>query len=281
MGEDVQKTPPTYRSWEPFVHEAPTSKVSQPGSVHEAQTRPAPYVETLVDDAAVGSIPLSALHAVYQPVVDFRTGRTIAFDGDVRCSAEGLTDPRELIARAAFEHRLSDLGRIARERILAECPGRALFLPVRPQELREGFLLRPDDPLYTHDAEIFVQVAQRGYSATCLQVIREVCQGGNVKLAVDDFGAGESSLHDVLMLQPTVVKLDSRLLVGLAEDRRRRDALTRLTELLSGLQAHVVAKGVETVDMLRALRDCGMRFGQGLLFGALSQRPTVSRYSGH
>lgn len=266
-------------AWDRFVHEAPTSDVSVPRP-EDSDTRPAPFVEDpSQEEALIGSIPLRALQPVYAPVVDLCTGRTVAFDCQLRCLTEGLTEPRELLARASFEHRLADLGRVGRELSLRECPGRAVFIAVHQQELPYPALLRRDDPMYSHDAEVFVLLQQRSYSQDCLRVTRSMCQHGNVKLAVDDFGDTTSNLNGIIDLSPSIVKLDERLVGQIAADSRRREAVTRLVELLASLGAHAVAKGLTSTETLCALRDCGVRFGQGALFGALSATPMVSRYS--
>ena len=265
-------------AWDRFVHEAVTSDASLESGVHGAQTRPAPYLEELDDDALIGSIPRAALYIQYAPIVDLHSFRTVAFDCALHCRADGLTRPEDLLARAKFEHSLGDLGRISRELALQECRGRAVFVPVHLPEIQEGHLLHPDDPVATHDAEVFALTSLWPASKDDLQIVRELCDKPNVKLAIDDFGAEHSNIAALVDLAPDLVKLTPRLVDGLVADERRQQAVARLLELISSLGAHVVAKGLRNEHELKTLRDCGVRFGQGLLFGAPRDLPHVALY---
>lgn len=265
-------------AWDRFVHEAETSDATLQSDVHGAQTQPAPYLEDPQQGALVGSIPRDALTVSYAPVVDLWSGCTVAFDSTLSCRAEGLADPQALIARASFEHRLGELGRVGRELILQECPGRALFIPIHSRELEEGWLLQPEDPIFTHDAEVFALISLRAPSESHLGLLRELCRHPKIQLAIDDFGAEHSNLCAVVECTPALIKLAPALIHGIVADPRRQEAVGRLLELLSSLGAHVVAKGVKAEQELLTLRDCGMRFGQGPLLGGCSGSPTVARH---
>lgn len=69
------------------------------------------------------------------------------------------------------------------------------------------------------------------------------------------------------MLHPQVIKVDKRLVRGLAVDPEMRRALSRLLRVADVLEAEVVAEGIETTDDFQVLVDMGVRFGQGYLFG--------------
>lgn len=199
--------------WDYFVREAPTSAVTRRSAVavesvvpelaestaERTCSAPARRRETWAVD--LGSIPVSALQAVYAPVVDLCTGRTVAFDRLLQCRKAGRTEPGVLLARATAEQRLAELGRVGKD------------------------------------------------------------------------------LNGVIELVPAILKRDPRLVQGIERDARRREAVARCTDLLAALGAQVVAKGVATRDARRALRDCGVRFGQGPLVGCFAGALRVSRYS--
>jgi EAL domain-containing protein (putative c-di-GMP-specific phosphodiesterase class I) len=69
------------------------------------------------------------------------------------------------------------------------------------------------------------------------------------------------------MLHPQVIKVDKRLVKGLAVDPEMRCALSRLLRVADVLEAEVVAEGIETTEDFQVLADMGVRFGQGYLFG--------------
>ena len=69
------------------------------------------------------------------------------------------------------------------------------------------------------------------------------------------------------MLQPQIMKIDKRMVQGLADDADLRRALNRLLMVAEVLGAEVVAEGIETAADHAVLLDLGVRLGQGYLFG--------------
>lgn len=92
-------------------------------------------------------------------------------------------------------------------------------------------------------------------------------QAAGIHIAIDDVGCGSSCLEGLIMLQPQVIKVDKRLVKGVAADRRMQTTLHRLLRVAAVLGAEVVAEGIETPEDCRALVDSGVRLGQGYLFG--------------
>jgi EAL domain-containing protein (putative c-di-GMP-specific phosphodiesterase class I) len=244
--------------------------------VHESPTQPAPQVE---DDAAlIGSVPVEALGAEFQPLVDLRTGLTAGFEALPRCRAEGLADPRELYARASFEKTVGELGREMRAIAVRECVGTALYVSIHPGELKYGDLVRPDDPITQHDAPVFLQLCQPSFATLALQILGELSSRSGVSLVLDDFGAGPSSVKQLVELSPAVVKIDAELIAGIDHDRRRREAVGAVVELCERLGAETIAKGVDTGRQLQAALECGVRYAQGAVVGEPAPMPTVSHW---
>lgn len=92
-----------------------------------------------------------------------------------------------------------------------------------------------------------------------------------VKLAIDDVGAGFSSLRHIVVTAPDVIKLDRSIVAGAGTDPVLATLTRSLVDFAQGLGATVVAEGIETVEDAVALRDAGVHLGQGWLFA----RPTA------
>lgn len=92
-------------------------------------------------------------------------------------------------------------------------------------------------------------------------------QEAGIRIAIDDVGYGMSHLENLLMLNPQVMKVDKRLVLGLAGDEEMRQTLARLLKMADVLGAEVVAEGIEDADDYRILLEMGVRYGQGYLFG--------------
>lgn len=206
---------------------------------------------------------------VYQPIVDMQDGRLFAHEALVRCSRQELGNPLVLFERAVEAGCVGRLGRMIRD-IAVPLSGRhPVFVNVHPQELQEGWLVRPDDPIYAHENEIYLEVTESvplSHYGLCLSVLREVRARGNIKLVVDDLGAGYSNLKRIADLEPQIVKLDRGLIMGVDRSVRQQQLVASVVRLCNDLRAQVVAEGIETEDEFAALRDTGAHFGQGFLF---------------
>ena len=253
---------------------------TQVSGVHQSPTQPAPYLDDSPSVNLVGSVPIEALTAQFQPIVALRSGKTFGFEAQPYCATEGLTDQVELFARAAFEKKVGELGRVVRAVAFAECPSIPVFVGVHPHELKESWLIRPDDPLCSHDAEVFLQISQPTYSATCVHVLAEVTSRSGIGLVLDDFGGAASNLRQAVEFNPAFIKLDQELVRGIERQPRKRKAITALVRLCVDLGAQVIAKGIETDLEARALIDCGVIYGQGPLAGPMAELPSVSKWLG-
>jgi EAL domain-containing protein (putative c-di-GMP-specific phosphodiesterase class I) len=208
------------------------------------------------------------LSVVFQPIVDLTDGSVFAYEALVRCKLPRFGDPSALIEYAANERCVGRLGRMIREIAVPLCSGVPVFLNVHPQELTEGWLVRPDDPMFLHDHEVYVEVTESvplTHFQLCLSVLSELRSRGGVHLVVDDLGAGYSNLKRIADLEPAVVKVDRQLVVGIERNGRQRRLVQGVVRLCRDLGARVVVEGIETVPELDAVRDTGAHYAQGYL----------------
>jgi EAL domain-containing protein (putative c-di-GMP-specific phosphodiesterase class I) len=209
------------------------------------------------------------LSVVFQPIVSMQNGRIFAYEALVRCRVPELRVPTVLFERAVLLGCVGRLGRMIREIGMPLMSGHPLFVNVHPLELQEGWLVRPDDPIYLHDHDVYVEVTESvplSHYDLCLNVLKEVRTRSGIHLVVDDLGAGYSNLKRIADLEPHVVKLDRGLILGIERNRRQHQLVTSVVRLCTELGARVVAEGIETVDEFNALSDTGAHFGQGYLF---------------
>jgi diguanylate cyclase (GGDEF)-like protein len=105
-----------------------------------------------------------------------------------------------------------------------------------------------------------------GDPAVLVPRVRALQEAG-IKVAIDDVGFGNSCLEGLIMLHPQVMKVDKRLVRGLAVDPEMRRTLERLLKVANVLGAEVVAEGIENTEDYQILLEMGVRCGQGYLFG--------------
>jgi EAL domain-containing protein (putative c-di-GMP-specific phosphodiesterase class I) len=223
------------------------------------------------------------VRVVYQPLVDLKTGNIFAYEALVRSLSDDFDSPMSLFA-AAVQHTCSgELGRLVRELAIAGSPHHPLFLNIHPAELNEKWLVQPDDPIFQHSEDIYLEITEGvplSHFRLCQSILREV-RGRGVYLVVDDLGAGYSNLKYIADLQPKVVKLDRDLIAGLRPDTRLFRLVTAIVVLCRELDALVVAEGIETIEELDAVRAAGAHFGQGYLLARPAFPPPPVTWPGN
>jgi EAL domain-containing protein (putative c-di-GMP-specific phosphodiesterase class I) len=97
--------------------------------------------------------------------------------------------------------------------------------------------------------------------------------GAGVEIAVDDFGAGYSSLSRLRTMPVQVLKIDHTFLRGVPEDPGATAIVTAIIELALALGMEAVAEGVEDEAQREFLVARGCPLAQGFLLG----RPVAAR----
>jgi diguanylate cyclase (GGDEF)-like protein/PAS domain S-box-containing protein len=92
-----------------------------------------------------------------------------------------------------------------------------------------------------------------------LRALREL----GVKLAIDDFGNGYSSLSYLKRFPVDVIKIDRSIVEGLGYDRSDSAIVSATITLAHALGLEVIAEGMETGEAVAELRSLGCNFGQG------------------
>lgn len=88
---------------------------------------------------------------------------------------------------------------------------------------------------------------------------------GGVRVAVDDFGTGHSSLARLQAIHVDELKIDRTFVEAVAVEPRDQQIVASIVGLARGLGLRVVAEGVETVEQADTLRALGCAYAQGFL----------------
>jgi EAL domain-containing protein (putative c-di-GMP-specific phosphodiesterase class I) len=221
------------------------------------------------------------LSVVFQPIVRLATMKIFAYEALVRCALPAFSNPMALFERACRDGCCGRLGRAIRDVAIPACEGVPVFVNVHPLELEERWLVRPDDPLYFHDRVVYLEITEAvplTHFDLCRSVLKDVRRRADVRLVVDDLGAGYSNLKHIADLEPAIVKLDRALIIDLDKSKRHQTLVAGIVRLCADLGAEVVAEGIETRGELEAIRDTGVHFAQGFLLARPGfPLPTVNR----
>jgi EAL domain-containing protein (putative c-di-GMP-specific phosphodiesterase class I) len=99
-----------------------------------------------------------------------------------------------------------------------------------------------------------------------VETLRELRSLG-VRIAIDDFGSGYSSLSYLQHLPVDMIKMDSSFIEGLEARGHASPLLRGIVDLGRAMGLSVIAEGIETSLQASVLRECGCELAQGFLFG--------------
>ncbi len=142
---------------------------------------------------------------------------------------------------------------------------RLLFVNLSPSLLADNAALALLDRLPDRLViEITEQEAVGDYERLRVAMAPWLSRG--VRVAIDDTGAGYSSLRHVIELVPDFLKLDRELVRSLDRDRNRRALVSAMCAFAGEVGTSVIAEGVETEAEFEVLRDAEVDLVQGHLF---------------
>jgi len=102
-------------------------------------------------------------------------------------------------------------------------------------------------------------------SEKAVSCIRELKQIG-VRISLDDFGSGYSSINYIKRLTVNSLKIDSEFVSDCEKNPESIVIVDSIMKLADGLRVHIVAEGIETEYQLNLLKSYGCQEGQGFYF---------------
>src|SRR3954469_17786269 len=219
-----------------------------------------------------GLLQPGAIRAVFQPIVRLSDLQPIGYEGLARFpTPPGLVAlPPDVTlaaaARSGLRHDL-EVACWAAMTSSGEPPdGRLLFVNVAPDALGHPGLAKLADRL---PQRLVIELTEQD-AIQDIKRIRErlkpwIARGALV--AVDDAGAGFTSLEYVAEIRPDFLKLCRGMVMGVDLDASREAVLRATVAFAREVGARVVAEGVERPEELSILRDADVDYGQGWLFG--------------
>ena len=234
----------------------------------------------------------------YQPIVTLETGLLAGFESLIRWEhpVRGLVSPIEFIS-------------------IAENTG--IIIPLGEWILRESCRqLRSWQRVSDRSADLWVSVnvsskqfvnfdlvqmvadalQETGLDPRCLKLeitestmvenidyvasVMEKLKALGVKLSIDDFGTGFSSLSILHRFPLDSLKIDRSFVAQIKEVDRPVEIVRTIVNLAESLGLEIIAEGVETIEQLTQLRQLGCQFGQGYCFATPLSAETVEELLG-
>jgi diguanylate cyclase (GGDEF)-like protein len=220
------------------------------------------------------------LGMVYQPIINLRTGGIDGFEALLRWNHPrlGLLLPSEFMHLAEDTELISPIG----EWVLRQSCSDAVRWPqhwklavnVSPVQFRLGDLAHSviqalhvtRMPAGRLELEITESVMLQDTEAN-LGTLKQLREAG-VRIVMDDFGAGYSSLSYLRKFHFDGLKVDRSLVSEALDNPECRAILQAVAGIAAALGISTTAEGVETVEQLQHVRSEGYTDAQGFLFGA-------------
>jgi PAS domain S-box-containing protein len=213
-------------------------------------------------------IESGSLLTVFQPVVQLKDGAVVGYEALTR-----FTDGSSPLQRFVEAERAGMSVELERAAVASAIDastalpsGPWLSINISPAvlpQLRQLASLTNDTrrPLVV---EITERMAIEDYSAARRLLRRHM---PNVRIAVDDAGAGFASLRHIAELRPAIVKLDMQLVRNVHRDPAREALVAGMVHFAAASGCELIAEGIETEPERRALMRLGVNLGQGFLLG--------------
>ncbi|MBZ5488749.1 EAL and GGDEF domain-containing protein [Halomonas aquamarina] len=233
------------------------------------------------------------LHVLFQPIVDASQQAIYGYEALVRGpKGSPLHSPLRLFDVAMQAGLMVELDLLCRRLAIRrfaelELPG-LLFLNVMPLTIVErdfkegitlGFIRESGLPPERVVIELTEHVPIHNYDLMRQAVAHYRDMGFQV--ALDDLGAGHSSLRHWSELRPDFVKLDRHFISGIDQEPAKREFLRSILDVARSLDCQLIAEGVETAAEHLCLweLDRGLALLQGFYFARPSSEPPLQLHT--
>lgn len=230
-------------------------------------------------EALLAIIEHRAITTLFQPIVSTLEKRIVGYEALSRGPSNSpLHSPLTLFATARHFGLLTDLEILCRySAVQSFCEAGfegQLFLNVSPESLLEQqhypgrtlsilrqFGITPD--------QVVIELTEHspidnvGLLQSALHHYRDM----GFSIALDDLGAGYSSLRLWTELQPEFVKIDRHFIDGIHRDPLKREFVGSIMNMAKASRSHVIAEGIELAEELRVLESMGVDWVQGYWLG--------------
>ncbi|TLX60475.1 diguanylate phosphodiesterase [Stutzerimonas nosocomialis] len=227
------------------------------------------------------------LTTLFQPIVSLSQQAVIGYEALTRGPSNScLHSPVTLFSAARHARRLNDLELACRESACRHFDAQGLqgklFLNASPESLLD----------ITHKPGKTLEFLQR-FGISPSQVVIELTEQTPIddfqlldnalrhyramgfSIALDDLGAGYSSLRLWSELRPDYVKIDRYFIDGIHRDAVKREFVDSILKIARASRAEVIAEGIELQQELFVLQEMGVDLVQGYLIGRPETSPSV------
>src|SRR3989344_4065957 len=227
----------------------------------------------------------SGLHSLFQPIISLSERRILGYEALSRGPSNSpLHSPVALFAVARQAGRLSELEIACRQSACRrfneqQLPGK-LFLNVSPESLLEaahqpGRTLQLLQDFGIKPNQVVIELTEQTPTDDfqLLHTALHHYRAMGFSIALDDLGAGYSSLRLWSELRPDYEKIDRHFIDGIHQDAVKREFVGSILKMAKASRAQVIAEGIELPEELAVLAEMGVDLLQGYLLCRPQEQP--------
>ena len=217
----------------------------------------------------------------YQPIVNLAERSVTGYEVLGRSHFLGLKTPKAMFEAAAVFQVESQLSRMLRAVGVQSATdfgaSMELFVNTHPAELSEAGLIESLEELREAqpDQRLTLEVHEGTVTQPCImRELRNRLYDLQIRVAYDDFGAGQSRLMELIEVPPDYLKFDLCLVQGIhAATPQRQELVATLVRMVSQMGIVALAEGIENEADHHACLQLGFQAGQGFLYGRPAAGP--------
>ena len=216
----------------------------------------------------------------FQPIVRATDGTIYSYEALMRPRSSVCPSPYHIIKYAEIMERLDDIEKATFLNVLGiidskkeEFGGRKVFINSIPRaRLNDENLSKTKAFMEKHPDSVVVEMTEQSEMGESeFGEIREMYDGMNVQIAIDDYGTGYSNVHNLLRYMPHYVKIDRSLLSDIHNNRQKRYFVREIIDFCHDNGILALAEGVETSEELHTV----VKLGVDLIQGYYTARPSA------
>ncbi len=226
-----------------------------------------------------GLIEKGGFYSVYQPIISIRSAAVLGWEALVRGPEDGpFHRPDDIFSFAENEGLLSPLEKICRESALNHLgeigPDQKVFINIHPKTVRDPHFMEEETLKTVNDLRIkpkniVFEITERHHITDFNSLNRTLSnyREQGFLVAVDDAGAGFSSLQSIAEIRPNYIKIDMSLVRGIHKDRIKMALMETFVTFAEKIACEIIAEGIEEEEELATLANIGVHYGQGYFLG--------------
>jgi sensor c-di-GMP phosphodiesterase-like protein len=216
----------------------------------------------------------------YMPIVELNSGRWVGAEALLRWRRPGgeIAGPEQFIPIAEQHHRMKRLTETmleilvndARENLARHAGQRYVSINLSAHDLSDTAIVEKLRQTREKSGlpRLMVEATERGLLNVdrANRIIQQLAEL-DISVAIDDFGIGYSTLSYLGALRAAYLKIDKSFVSAIGSDAVTSQVIDHIIAVAKDCHLTLIAEGVESEEQASYLRNAGVQYAQGWLFG--------------